>query len=1018
MRLPKLAIENHQFTIILIVGLTLLGLRAIFTMPRSEDPAVNVPSGNVIAIYPGATGEDMEKLVVEPIEKGLNELDDVDRITTSIESGLAVITISFDFDTDLDKRFSEVKETVNGLKDVLPQGLAYLESRRHEMSETSVAQLALYSDSTSYHNLFKKAEEIKEEIEQISSVKKVDIVGKPDEVISIEVDFEKLKFYGISLQNIENAIKSFNVNIPGGSVSVGKRTFNVQTSGSYQSIEDIKHTIITAISGSPLYLKDVAKVTKSYRKQDYFVRYNSTKSLIINVKQKDKTDIFLISNRLKEIVKKRKETLDQNTNLIYAFNQGIDVEKRISDFSSSLFQGVVLVGFVILLMVGTRASMIIMLAIPLSFISGIGFVGVNGFGLQQMTIAGLVIALGLLVDNAIVVTENIHVFIKKGYSGKEAAIKATQQVAWPIISSTTTIIFAFLPIMLMQNESGDFIRSMPATVVFTLLSSLLISLTLTPFLASRFFGTKETNKENKLQKFIRKFIEIEYKKRLAWSLKNGKLLLISAFSVLFLSILFAKSFIGVSMFPKAEKNQFLINLEMPKNTNLEETKRTSLKIEEILKNDEKVNYFFTNIGKSHPQVHYAHQVKNKSKYFTQFLVENKNISKKEKKSFLKKLQTNLQNEFPLTKIEVKEFTMGPPKIAPIEIKIIGDDLNVLKKISNDFEEIFNSVSGVINISNPSREKVTDIYVNINKEKAITLGVPLHEIDKTIRIALSGMKISQFRDPNGDIYDIDLNLESEKSSETAKMTDFDNIYVSSLIGEQIPLIHLANIEFRAGKSKIEHFNLKRAVSVTSDIEGRTANEVTLEILKKIDSYNFPSGYSYFVGGEKESQEKAFGGLTSATLLAMVFIFVVLVLQFKSFRQPLIVFSAIPMAIVGSVIALYLSGNTFSFTAFVGLTSLVGIVVNNSILLVEYSNELLKSGKSLLESVQEAAVARFTPIVMTSGTTVGGLLPLTLFGGEMWAPMGWTIIGGLLASTLLTLLVVPVLYKLFTREEEII
>lgn len=378
--------------------------------------------------------------------------------------------------------------------------------------------------------------------------------------------------------------------------------------------------------------------------------------------------------------------------------------------------------------------------------------------------------------------------------------------------------------------------------------------------------------------------------------------------------------------------------------------------------------------------------------------------------------SDLRNKFtryPGAKIEVVEFEQGPPVDAPIAIRIIGEDLDELKRISRDIEQFYREVPGVINIDNPLATTKTDLRVKINREKAGMYGVPVSEIDKTVRAAMTGLSVSKFRDNEGKEYDIVVRLPVNGIPE---ITDFNRIWIPSQTGKQVPLNQVASIQFESSPLVINHFNLERNVTITAGVEsGVEVNSATLQIIDKLKEYDFPRGYRYYVGGELESRQQSFGGMLQAVIIAMVGIFAVLVLQFKSYSQPMIVFSAIPLALTGSFIALLATGYTFSFTAFVGLTSLVGIVVNNSIILVDYTNQLLKDGRSIVEALQEAGETRFTPIVLTTLTTIGGLLPLTIAGGTMWAPMGWTIIGGLLVSTFLTLIVVPVLYKVFTKEE---
>jgi multidrug efflux pump subunit AcrB len=370
-------------------------------------------------------------------------------------------------------------------------------------------------------------------------------------------------------------------------------------------------------------------------------------------------------------------------------------------------------------------------------------------------------------------------------------------------------------------------------------------------------------------------------------------------------------------------------------------------------------------------------------------------------------------EFPGAAIEVKELLQGPPVEAPIAIKLLGEDMDVLEDISRDVEKIITATPGTININNPLKESKTDMYININREKAGLMGIPLAEIDRTVRAGITGMSVSQYRDSSGKEYDIVVRLPFEKKP---VVSDFGRIYVSSISGALIPLLQVASVDFKTSPTSINHYNLERAVTITSDIEHNfSIDDTTKAIIAHLDDYKWPKGYRYHTGGELESRERSFGGLRQAFVIALIAIFAVLVLQFRSYTQPLIVFSAIPFAVIGSFFALLITRNTFSFSAFIGLTGLIGIVINNSILLVEYSNQLMKEGKDMYDAVKTAAEVRFKPLLLTTFTTIGGLLPLTLRGGSLWAPFGWTLIGGLAASTFLTLVVVPVLYTIFTGKK---
>jgi multidrug efflux pump subunit AcrB len=1011
MRLPKLAIENHQFTIILVLLLVLFGLVSFLTMPRSEDPQVSPAASTVLVIYPGATPEDMEELVVDPVEEVLNELEDIKHVKSRAEDGVGLINIEFLSGSDPDDKYSDVVQKVNSIRSTLPENIVSLEIQKWTISDVQIMQLALMSDSVGYRELEREADRLKKSLETTSGVKKVKLWAFPEQEIRISIDLQKMAQNRLSLNHVIGAIQSANQNIPGGYVDIGARRFNVQTSGSYESIEEIKSTIVTSADNNLLFLRDFADISYDYEDDTYFARFKGKKAIFITVAQKVGTNIFTIRETLEEKMKAFNSNLPATMEMDMVFDQAESVGFRLNGFFMNLMQGLILVGLLVLMAVGLRASGIVILAIPVSIMIGVGFVDTSGYGLEQMSIAGLVIALGLLVDNAIVVIENISRFMKMGHSNKEAAIMGTSQIAWAVVSSTVTTILAFVPIMMMKNITGDFIRSMPVTVVYTLAASLLISLILTPYLSSKFLRISDVTKERKMRSFLNHEIENRYRRSLNFGLNNPKIIIFITV-VVFLGSLTLFPLVGVSFFPKAEKPQFIINIDTPDGSNLDRTDQVANIVDSLLMNRSEIQHYAINLGHGNPRIYYNVIPKQNRSTHAQFFITLKERNLDSFNRLISDLREHLK-DMPGAKIEVKEFEQGPPVEAPIAVRVLGDNLSILKEISSDVEEIVTSTQGTINTNNPLSTSKTDIHVKINRDKAGFLGIPLVDIDKTVRAAVAGLTISKFRDLEGKEYDMVIRLPF-----TGKIDyeDLDKIYVASVTGAQIPLKQVANIQFIASPMLINHYNLERNVTVTSDVEGHlSVDQVTKKIIAQLETYEWPKGYRYSMGGELESREESFGGMAKAVIVAIIGIFAVLVLQFRSYRQPLIVFAAIPLAIIGSVIALLITGNSFSFTAFIGLTSLVGIVVNNSIILVDYTNQLRQEGKDIVTALKQAGETRFIPIVLTTATTVGGLLPLTLGGGTLWAPMGWTIIGGLIVSTVLTLLVVPVLYKLFSTEK---
>jgi len=1013
MKISKLAISNHQFTLIVFLLLVISGVVSFLTMPRSEDPQVSPNGTSILVIYPGASPSDLEQLVVDPIEEKINELTDIKRIESNCRDSIATIGVEFHANLDMDETYAELVQKVNSIRDKLPDDIAELEYVRWIMSDhVIILQLALISDTASFRLLDEHAERLKKSLEKIYGVKRARKWAIPEQEVRVSLDLEKLSQKRISMNQVMAAIAGGNFNIPGGNLDIGQRRFNIRTSGSYQTLDEIRNIIVHAYGEKVVFLRDIADVRLDYEDNLYLARVNGRRAVFVTVNQKDKTNIFQLMENIGAAVKEFRQILPPSISLETVFDQSQSVASRLNRFFSNLLQGLFLVGLVVLLALGVRPAVIVMLAIPISVFISIGFVDLSGLGLQQMAIAGLVIALGLLVDNAIVVTENISRYMKMGYSAEEAAVLGTGQIGGAIISSTVTTVLAFAPIAMMGYTSGQYIRSMPLTVIYTLLASLLVALTLTPFLSSRFLKIRQNHREIPFRRLLNLLIEKTYRPALFFSLNHPKILLSSVMAVFLMSLFVFSQYVGVSFFPKAEKPQLIINVDTPEGSNLARTDEVARTVEAVLENRNEISMRVTNVGRGNPTIHYNILSMDRSPHHAQIYLELKRYEPK----LMLQLISDLRQEFdafPGVQIEVKELEQGPPVEAPVAIKVLGENLDTLRAIAADVENIFLENRGTYNVHNPQKYVKTDLHVRINRAKAGMLGIAIVEIDRTIRAAIAGMTASSYRDEEGKEYDIVVRLPFENK---LRPSDFQRIYVTSLAGAPVPLSQVAELTFKTVPKQIDHYNFDRTITITADVErGFSTDKVTKEIITQLEELSWPAGYHYYVAGEMESQQESFGGMGRAIIIALIAIFAVLVLQFRSFAQPLIVFTAIPLAVIGSIFALLITGNTFSFTAFVGLTSLVGIVVNNSIILVDYTNKLRAQKKSILEALMEAGPVRFVPIVLTTSTTVFGLLPLTLKGGTLWGPMGWTIIGGLMVSTFLTLIVVPVLYRILSGKE---
>jgi len=1013
MNVPQFAIRNYQFTIIAFICAALLGLSAFDAMPRLEDPEVNFATTITSVIYPGASPQEIESQVIDVLEKEINELDDIKEIKSFISNNVGIIRTEFDFGMDSDDALKDVITATNAVKSDLPNQVTELKNIKFTTTSVAIFQLALTSETATLEELNDAAKIIQDEVEMVKGVANVEVQGYPVRQLKVGLDPVKMTQMNVSLDDIERAIQSTNANIPAGKIDISDKFFNIKTSGNYNDIEEVKNTIVGSNQGKIVYLQNIADVEWGYEEDRWLTRYNGQRCLFIKAEQKGQMNVLSLAPEFRAVVDK--VNLPDDIKLHYVFDQSEGVSKQVGIFQDNLFQGIILVGIIILLILGFRSSILVMLSIPLSILIGLWILDYFNLGIQQMSIAGLVVSLGLLVDNSIVIVENIERFMAMGYSKRAAAIKGTQQLMGPVISATLTTMFAFIPIALMPDETGEFIRSLPIGVVGTLLASLVIAVTLTPLLATWILKDKKENekpsKPGIVMKGARYLIEGPYR-RLINLVLDFKWLTAGISFLMFLGAIYLLNQTNITFFPKADKPLFKISARMPNDTNLQATDAVARYIESVLDTTPEISHYSTSVGHGNARVFYNMDSKNYAENFADILVFTDSYEAGPFTKMIKKLRKTF-DLYSYGNIVVKELEQGPPSEGAIAILIEGNDLKRLEEYAKQLEEIMEDHPAAYNITNPLKYKSTDLFFNINKEKALMLGVPIFTIDKSIRSYLSGSKVSTFKDGNADEYDIVVEYRSGKKF---KLSDFDKLSVRSVSGNFIPIKQFANIEFKEAPNNINHNNTRRTVMLTADkIDDYSLDQVVAEITTAFVGEGLDAGYRYQLEGELANRDKSFGGLGVASIIAMLLILGVLVVQFSSFKQPLIIFSSLPLAFIGSIVGLWITGYDFSFTGFIGLVSLIGISINNSIVLVDFANEQVQEGMSIRDAAVTAAETRFLPIIMTTLTTILGLLPLTLSDSPMWTPMGIVIIGGLISSTFFILLIVPILYTWFTDSD---
>ncbi len=1007
MKISEYAVKNYQFTLIMFLMVVTLGITTISHMSRSEDPEIDFPTFPVVVVYPGTSPKDMEELIVDPIEKKVYGLDNIKQIRSTIKDGLAIIEVEYKYNSDVDEKYQELVGELNALRTKLPQGIARLEVTRTRPTDVNVIQMALVSENASRESLKNTAKDLQKELEKIPSLKNIEIQGLPDQIVRVDLQLDKMSQIHIPVSAVIGSLESEIANIPGGTVNEGSKSFNIKTSGNYKNIDEIKNTIVYSKDGKNVMLKDIANIYYDFEPEKHITRLNNHRCVFVVAAQKAGENISKTQDAYLPVIANFKAKLPVNIDLKLHFDQANNVNRRLRGLGIDFIFAILLVA-ITLLPLGLRAAIVVMISIPLSLAMGIVMMNLFGFNLNQLSIVGLVLSLGLLVDDSIVVVENIERWLLEGHSRLDATLKATKQIGLAVLGCTVTLIIAFLPLMFLPESSGDFIRSLPVGVICSVVASLLVSLTIVPFLSNRLLKQHTGHPDgNIFMRGLKKLISGSYSRLLEKALKRPVITILTAVAI-FIGSLQLIPVVGFSLFPASEKPQFLINVITPLQSNLEYTNKITQQIEKDLKSLSDVEYFAANVGKGNPRIYYNISQENEHTDFAQIFIQLYDRTSPARKLEIIEMLRKKYTPYPGAKIVVKNFEQGPPIVAPVEVRLMGENVDTLRALAAKVEELIITTEGTIYVTNPVKNLKTDIRVSINKEKAQMLDIPTVNIDRTVRLAVNGMDMGKFNNANGDDFKI---LLTTPRSMYPDLSVLHNLYINNTLGGSVPLTQLATLDMESSAVSINHINKTRTVSVDAFVKkGYLNDNVLKDVIAQMNIFKLPKGYSYEMGGDIESRKHSFGGLHTILIVTLFLFIAALILQFKTFKSTMIVLSVIPLGIVGAILALLVTGNSLSFIATVGIIALAGIEVKNTILLVDFTNQLRQKGMSLERAIKEAGEVRFLPIVLTSLTAIGGLFPIAISSNPLIAPLAIVMIGGLISSTVLSRIITPVIYKI--------
>jgi multidrug efflux pump subunit AcrB len=1007
------AVRRWQFTLVVFGMLLALGASSMFAIPKSEDPAFPMPLFVILAVLPGASPVDVEQLVVDPIEERVRSLDDVDRIRTEIRDGLAVIEVELAASIDVAATENDLRREIEALRPTLPAELVRLDLENANAANVNIVEIGLVSETAPYSQLDRVARDLARRLEAVEGTGAATIAGIPEQEVRVELDPMRMRALAIAPGEVLSALAAESRNIPAGSIDAGDRRFTVRTRGDYESVDAIRDTVLRSVGARVVRVRDVADVHHGDAEATHLVRVDGRRAAVVAVSQREGQNIFAVRRGIETALDQLEPTLPAGIELARTFDQAQNVEHRLSGFARDFVIALVLV-LLTLLPLGVRASVIVMVSIPLSIAVGLTMLFAAGYGINQLSIVGFVIALGLLVDDSVVVVENIGRFLRMGYSPRNAAIAATKQITLSVVGCTATLILAFVPLLALPGTAGQFIRSLPLAVVLTVAASLAVSLTIVPFLASRLLQP-EGEHGNAVFRLMMRVIEGSYRPVLALALRWPRASLALA-TAIFLASLALVPAIGFSLFPAAGTPQFLVRVETADGASLAETDRAVRFVESTLDAHDEIAWRIANVGHGNPWIYYNVSLLNERSSVGEVFASLHAFDPDSTPALFDAIRAELAS-YPGARIRLHELQNGPPLDAPIEMRLIGDDRQSLVAAAAMVEAVIVGTPGTRDVKNLASESHTDLRMSIDEQRAAGLGVVAPEIDRAVRLALGGFSAGRYRDPGADqTHDIRVVLAREREpgqlgAARPTMSTLDSVFVPTRSGAPVALGTIVSIGLAASPSTIRHHQGQRSTAVSAFVRhGQNVDRVTDEIVSRLAEVALPAGVRLEVAGEVESRARSFGGLGAAMIIAAFGFLAVLVLEFRTFRGTLIVASVIPLGVIGGLVALLLSGNTLSFTALIGFVALMGIEVKSSILLVDFTNRLREEGASLDEAIRRAGETRFVPILLTTLTAIGGLIPLALERSPLYSPLAWVILGGLVSSTVLARVITPVMYKL--------
>lgn len=993
------------------------GLFSLARLNLELYPKLEFPMIAIITQYTGVSPYDIETVVTRPMEEAVASVKNVKKVKSTSAQGLSIITLEFEWGTNMDQAKIDVRDNLGFVRDALPDDITEPLIFAFDPSAQPILYLSVASDLHGQAELRRISErEIEPRIERIPGVAAVFTMGGMRREIKVLADPARLRATGLSVQHLSTALQMNNLQVPSGWIEDARQEFTLQTRGEYTSLEEIENTPVASINGSVIRVKDLATVIDGFAEQRQKVWTNNKPAVMLVIQKQSDANTVNVCRQVFKRIPEIESTLPRGIRIENFYDAATFINRSMSNLGNTALQAIGLVFLVLLFFLRNfRSSLIVAVSIPVSMIVTFAVMDQAGLTLNIISMAGLALAVGMLVDNSIVVLESIFRYREEGKEIREAANSGAREVAMAITASTLTTLAVFVPVLFVPGLAGELFNEMVITICFSLAISLLVALTLIPLLASRFLyfqeaARRKTGWSRWIADAISGWLESlhsVYSRALHWALHHRKTLLLAVVGLFILSIIILAN-LGGEFLPQTDMGFFSIAVDRSPGTSLESMEESAYQMTRIiLDHTPEAEMVFANFGQGEGM--YA-MFSSRASSQGDITIRLKPLRQRDRSMF--DIQDDLRERFKiLPDMKIRFEDRGAEAMfgggGDIVVEIFGHDLAVSEALANEIMKRVQGIKGIVHVETSIRELTPELRINLDRQRIADLGLSTAQVGNIISTSVLGAVVTRYRE-GGEEYNIRVQLTKDARSSKA---DVENILIPTPLGRQIPLRAVAAVEDSKAPTEIIREDQERLVTVTIDVSGRDLSSVTGEVSEVLKGITVPGDYRLEIGGVAEEQRESFMYLGIAMLVAIILTYMVMASQFESLVHPFVIIFTIPLSFIGVALGLLLTGTSLSVMALVGMVMLVGIVVNNGIVLVDYINQLRARGKEMTEAILEGGRVRLRPVLMTALTTILAMLPLALGlgeSGENWAPMARAVMGGMAVGTILTLLVVPVIY----------